>query len=174
MLLDCARRDLVLEAFRVGARGVFCRSDSLKMLPKCVRRVHAGEIWANAEQIGFLFDAFAEAPITRLVSAEGEPLLSAREQQVVRFVAEGLGNREIAAALNLSEHTVKNYMFHIFNKLGISSRVELVLYATSQRTSSQLRKGMHTQTSDLRGRVASLEDPRRGQSSQAMMLPRAS
>ena len=141
MLLDCARRDLVLEAFRVGARGVFCRSDPLKMLPRCVRSVHGGQVWANAEQIGFVFDAFAEAPVTRLVSAEGEPLLSAREQQVVRFVAEGLGNREIATELNLSEHTVKNYMFHIFNKLGISSRVELVLYAANQRTSSRLKNG---------------------------------
>jgi two-component system nitrate/nitrite response regulator NarL len=141
MLLDCPRRDLVVEAFRVGARGVFCRCDPLKMLPKCVRSVHGGQIWANAEQIEFVFKAFAEAPVTRLVSAEGEALLSTREQEVVRFVAEGLGNREIAAQLHLSEHTVKNYIFHIFNKLGISNRVELVLYAANQRVSSKLRNG---------------------------------
>jgi DNA-binding NarL/FixJ family response regulator len=106
-----------------------------------VRTVHAGQIWANAEQIEFVFRAFAEAPVTRLVSADGEVLLSAREQQVVRFVAEGLNNREIAAQLALSEHTVKNYIFHIFNKLGISSRVELVLYAVSQRLSSKPKAG---------------------------------
>ena len=139
ILLDSARRDLVVEAFRIGAKGVFCRCEPLKLLPKCVRTVHAGQIWANAEQIEFVFRAFAEAPVTRLVSADGEVLLSAREQQVVRFVAEGLNNREIAAQLELSEHTVKNYIFHIFNKLGISSRVELVLYAVSQRLSSKPR-----------------------------------
>ncbi len=49
----------------------------------------------------------------------------------MRLVAEGLGNRDIADLLNLSEHTVKNYLFHIFDKLGISNRVELVLYAVS-------------------------------------------
>lgn len=141
MLLDSARRELVVEAFRIGARGVFCRSQPLKLLPKCVRTVHSGQIWANAEQIEFVFRAFAEAPVTRLLSADGEVLLSAREQQVVRFVAEGLNNREIAARLELSEHTIKNYIFHIFNKLGISSRVELVLYAVSQRISSKLRAG---------------------------------
>ncbi len=148
MLLDSARRDLVVEAFRIGSRGVFCRREPLKLLPKCVRAVHAGQIWANAEQIEFVFKAFAEAPITRLVSADGEALLSAREQQVVRFVVEGLNNREIATQLHLSEHTVKNYVFHIFNKLGISNRVELVLYAVNQRVSSKL-KAEYLQKGDL-------------------------
>ena len=139
MLLDTPRRDWVVEAFRKGARGVFCRCDSLKLLPKCVRSVHGGQIWANTEQIDCVFQAFAEAPVTRLVGADGEVLLSSREQQVVRFVAEGLSNREIAVRLHLSEHTVKNYIFHIFNKLGISNRVELVLYAANQRLSSKLK-----------------------------------
>jgi len=60
-------------------------------------------------------------------------LRSKREEGVVRLVAEGLGNRDIAQQLNLSEHTVKNYLFHIFDKLGISNRVELVLYAVTNR-----------------------------------------
>jgi DNA-binding NarL/FixJ family response regulator len=158
ILLDSARRDLVVEAFRIGAKGVFCRCEPLKLLPKCVRTVHAGQIWANAEQIEFVFRAFAEAPVTRLVSADGEVLLSAREQQVVRFVAEGLNNREIAAQLELSEHTVKNYIFHIFNKLGISSRVELVLYAVSQRLSSKPKAG-YLQKGDL----SDSDPPRQGE-----------
>lgn len=133
MLLDSPRRDWVIEAFRTGARGVFCRCDPLKLLPKCVRTVHGGQIWANAEQIEYVFKAFADAPVTHLTSADGEALLSVREQQVVRFVAEGLSNRETAERMHLSEHTVKNYIFHIFNKLGISNRVELVLYAANQR-----------------------------------------
>jgi len=53
-------------------------------------------------------------------------LLSKREEEVVRFIAEGLSNRDIAQALNLSEHTIKNHLFHIFEKLGVSNRVELV------------------------------------------------
>ena len=148
MLLDSAGHDLVTEAFRKGSSGVFCRCDPLKLLPKCVHTVHAGQIWASAQQIEFVFKAFADAPVTRLVSADGEDLLSAREQQVVRLVAEGLNNREIAKQLHLSEHTVKNYVFHIFNKLGISNRVELVLYSVSQRASSKL-KAEYLQTGGL-------------------------
>jgi DNA-binding CsgD family transcriptional regulator len=64
----------------------------------------------------------------------GKPLLSARELDVVRCVAEGLSNREIAQRLTLREHTVKNYLFRIFDKLGVSSRVEVVLYALSGGT----------------------------------------
>src|SRR5215469_730415 len=142
MLLDTPRPDWVVEAFRMGARGVFCRCDPLKLLPKCVRTVHGGQIWANTEQIECVFQAFAEAPVTRLLGADGAVLLSAREQQVVRFVAEGLSNREIAVRLHLSEHTVKNYIFHIFNKLGISNRVELVLYAANQPVSSKLNAAL--------------------------------
>ena len=63
------------------------------------------------------------------VNANGDALLSARELDVVRCVAEGLSNREIAQRLTLREHTVKNYLFRIFDKLGVSSRVEVVLYA---------------------------------------------
>ena len=57
--------------------------------------------------------------------------LTKREEDVVRLLAEGLQNRDIAKELKLSEHTIKNYLFHIFDKLGVSSRVELVLYAVS-------------------------------------------
>jgi len=63
------------------------------------------------------------------VDADGASLLTKREEDLVRLVADGLGNRDVARQLNLSENTVKNYVFHIFEKLGISNRVELVLYA---------------------------------------------
>ena len=65
--------------------------------------------------------------------------MSARELDVVRGVAEGLRNREIAQRLTLREHTVKNYLFRIFDKLGVSSRVEVVLYALGNQ--SQAQKG---------------------------------
>jgi DNA-binding NarL/FixJ family response regulator len=83
--------------------------------------------------------ALAEAPATNPIGIQGEVLLSKRESEVVRWLAEGLGNREIAKELHISEHTVKNYLFRIFNKLGVSSRVEVVLYATSQRVLSVKR-----------------------------------
>lgn len=66
-----------------------------------------------------------------MLNTNGDNLLTPREEQVVALVAEGLGNRQIAIELSLSEHTIKKYLFRIFEKLGISSRVELILYAVN-------------------------------------------
>jgi DNA-binding NarL/FixJ family response regulator len=137
LMLDSPKRDLVIRAFGSGAKGVFCRAQSIDMLRKCICIVHAGQVWASSEELHFVLDTFAESTPSRLVDSRGTVLLSKREQDVVRCVTEGLTNKEIAQRLKLSEHTVKNYIFRIFDKLGVSTRVEMVLYAFSQRTSSQ-------------------------------------
>jgi len=130
LLLDRSERELVVQAFRAGAVGVFDRSQShFDHLCKCIVCVHQGQIWANTQQLKFVFEAVAQAPSPWVANADGVNLLTRREEDLVRLVADGLGNREIARKLNLSENTIKNYMFRIFDKLGISNRVELVLYA---------------------------------------------
>jgi two-component system nitrate/nitrite response regulator NarL len=131
LLLDLSERSHVVEAFRAGARGVFSRSDSLKSLAKCIQCVSVGQVWATTKELRFLLEALGEALPLRVIDARGAELLSRREQEVVRCVAEGLSNREIAQRLGLTEHTVKNYLFRIFDKLGVSKRVEVVLYAYS-------------------------------------------
>lgn len=133
MLLDSPQRELVVEAFRRGARGVFCRSEALVMLSRCVHRVYEGQLWISGSQVEYLLGTLDEAPATRLVNAQGTVLLSSREQDVTRCLAAGLTNREIARELKISPNTVKNYLFRIFNKLGVSSRVEVVIYAANQR-----------------------------------------
>ena len=130
LLVESFDRELVVSAFRSGARGLFCITDSdLRLLCKCLQRVAAGQIWANTEQLSYLLEMISEVPSLRVLNSNGNNLLTPREEQVVALVAEGLGNRQIAVELNLSEHTVKKYLFRIFDKLGISTRVELVLYA---------------------------------------------
>ena len=132
LLVDSVDRDLVISAFRSGARGIFSISDAnLRLLRKCLLRVAAGQIWASTEQLNSILDLISEVPSLRVLNANGERLLTRREEQVVALVAEGLGNRQIARELDLSEHTIKKYLFRIFEKLGISSRVELVLYAVN-------------------------------------------
>jgi DNA-binding NarL/FixJ family response regulator len=132
ILLDGGEHNLVVDAFRAGARGIFCLAQStFKSLCKCVEQVNAGQIWANSTELAEVIDAFSQLAPMRVVNADGMRLLTKHEEEVVRLLAEGLQNREIARELNLSEHTVKNYLFHIFDKLGVSSRVELVLYAVS-------------------------------------------
>ena len=81
--------------------------------------------------MNFLLDLVSEVPSLRVLNSTGHQLLTPREEQVVALVAEGLSNRDTARELNLSEHTIKKYLFRIFDKLGISSRVELVLYAVN-------------------------------------------
>jgi two-component system, NarL family, nitrate/nitrite response regulator NarL len=137
ILIDSAKRELVVEAFRRGARGVYCRSDPFTMLTRCVHRVHQGQLWISGAQLEFLLEILAQAPATRIVDTHGANLLSKREQDVVRWLAEGNTNREIARKLNISENTVKNYLFQVFNKLGVSSRVEVVIYAASQKAGEQ-------------------------------------
>lgn len=138
LLIDAWDRDLVVSAFRSGARGIFTITDSnLRLLCKCLMRVAAGQVWINGEQLDCLLDLISEVPSLRVVNSGGKPILTPREEQVVALVAEGLSNREIAQELNLSEHTIKKYLFRIFEKLGISTRVELVLYALNNGVARQ-------------------------------------
>lgn len=138
LLLGSSNRELMLEAFRAGARGVFSKEDSVGILPRCVRKVHEGQIWANTEQLSVLIQAWARSHKVRAVNAGGIDLLSKRECEIVSSVAEGLTNREIAEKLGLSPHTVKNCLFRIFDKLGVSSRVELLFLTLSEGTNGQV------------------------------------
>jgi DNA-binding NarL/FixJ family response regulator len=128
VLLDHSDPPAVVEAFRAGAHGIFCRTQPLRLLAKCIECVHAGQVWANSSELHFLLEALAKPTLASFRHLGSSPL-SVRETDVVRCVSEGLTNREIARRLKLTEHTVKNYLFRIFDKLGVSSRVEVVLYA---------------------------------------------
>ena len=132
MLLDSAERDLVVDAFRGGAKGVFSREDSVSAFPKCITAVHSGQFWVNNLQLQFLFELIMRLSPVSTISPGGMASLTGREREVTRLVAEGMRNEEIASKLGISEHTARNYLSHIFEKLGLSSRVELALYALSR------------------------------------------
>jgi two-component system, NarL family, nitrate/nitrite response regulator NarL len=133
VLLKTATCDLVVDAFRGGAKGVFCRTESFEALCKCIQSVHRGQIWANTDQLHHLLDALVNTSPLRAVDYSGRALLTKREDEVASLLAEGLTNKEVSLKLGLSEHTVSNYLFRIYNKLGVSSRVELVLYLLRHR-----------------------------------------
>jgi DNA-binding NarL/FixJ family response regulator len=135
--LDSNRAQLILEAFRVGANGILSRGASLEVLKKCICCLHRGQVWASSDQLRLVLETLRNTLPSQLVDFAGKPLLSRREQDVVRGIAEGMTNREIAEHLKLSVHTVKNYVFKIFDTLGVSSRVQVVLYAVSQTSRSQ-------------------------------------
>ena len=131
LLLDYPDRSMVVEAFRSGARGVFFRTDAPDMLPKAIRSVHQGQVWAGSRELQYLLEEVGQNLPAASIEFRPGVHLTNRELQVVRLVAEGCTNREISKALGLSEHTVKNYMFRVFDKIGVSTRVELAIYAQS-------------------------------------------
>ncbi len=132
LLSDALEAGTLVNAFRSGARGVFYHAEArFRELCKCIRCVHEGQIWANSQQLRSVLEVLTHVPSLRVLNAGGEHLLTQREEQVVALVSDGLSNREIARELNLSEHTIKKYLFRIFDKLGVSTRVELVLYAVN-------------------------------------------
>jgi len=133
MLLDSRDREPVIDAFRSGAHGVIFRDEPIKTLGKCIHAVHQGQVWANSQHLGYVLDALSHAMPFRFRDARGLELLSKREQDVVKLVAEGMANKEISARLGLTGHSVRNYIFRIFDKVGVSTRVELVLYCLQER-----------------------------------------
>ncbi|MFZ0737236.1 MAG: response regulator transcription factor [Candidatus Acidiferrales bacterium] len=117
----------IIGAMRLGARGVVLKQSESDLLLKSIRKVHDGEIWLDNRFTGEVMDAFKN-------SAEAgqrfdQPLLSDREKEIVQLVAQGFRNREIGGKLFISERTVKNHLHSVFNKFGMSDRLELALYA---------------------------------------------
>jgi two-component system nitrate/nitrite response regulator NarL len=133
MMIPACDRDLIIDAFRGGARGVFCRFQELKLLFKCIRTVHSGRIWANNQDIVFLLEFLMQLKPLRLVKSDGGMrLLTPREAEVVHLLTEGMSTREISHKLGVTEHTIRNYLSNTYEKLGVSSRVELALYAVTR------------------------------------------
>jgi DNA-binding NarL/FixJ family response regulator len=132
LLAESDDRELVVNALRAGAKGIFLFTETpFPMLCKCIHCVFRGEVWINNQQMNYVLEALSEVPTLRVINSRGRFLLTPREEQVVALVADGLTNRGVAVELGLSEHTIKKYLLRIFDKVGISSRVELVLYAMS-------------------------------------------
>jgi DNA-binding NarL/FixJ family response regulator len=104
-----------------------------KALCRCITSVHQGQYWTNTEQMRYVVDALSIGRSVHLINSRGHLVLTPREEQTVNLVTEGLNNREIARELSLKENTVKKSFLRIYDKLGVSNRVELVLYALSHR-----------------------------------------
>jgi DNA-binding NarL/FixJ family response regulator len=121
----------VVSAMRLGARGVVLKQSATELLVKSIHCVHAGEIWLDNRMTGEIVKAFSTS--NESGPKRNKPLLSDREQQIVQHVAQGFRNKEIAERLFISEQTVKNHLHNIFDKLGVSDRLELALYAIHHR-----------------------------------------
>jgi DNA-binding NarL/FixJ family response regulator len=136
MLVSGETREDFVEAVRQGCCGLVPKQTSTEMLLKSVRKVHAGEFWLDrmttADVIRKLAKKASSSPapaVARGGVREQSATLSQREREIVSLVAQGFKNREMAERMFISEQTVKNHLHNIFDKLGVSDRLELALYA---------------------------------------------
>ncbi|WP_158944180.1 response regulator transcription factor [Granulicella sp. S190] len=130
----------VISLFRAGAKGIFGSADlRFELLCKCIRCVHQGQIWAKNELLVHLVSSLSHPKSTNVIDRHGKPILTTREQQVLHLLSDGLSNSELATVLKLSEHTIKNHLFRIYDKLGVSNRMEAVLYALTPRNTQPVQ-----------------------------------
>jgi two-component system, NarL family, nitrate/nitrite response regulator NarL len=125
----------VVRAMRLGARGVVLKQSASDLLLKSIRKVSDGEIWLDNRMTAEVVEAFKKS--SEAGQRREKPLLSDREKEIVQLVAQGFRNREIGEKLFISEQTVKNHLHNIFDKLGVSDRLELALYAIHHRLIDQ-------------------------------------
>jgi two-component system, NarL family, nitrate/nitrite response regulator NarL len=120
-----------VQAMKLGCSGIVLKQTATELLYKSIRKVNAGEIWLDSHTTAAVMRQFASptriGPSERK-SRERSPL-SQREREIVALVAQGFKNKEIADKIFISEQTVKNHLHNIFDKLGVSDRLELALYA---------------------------------------------
>ena len=120
----------VLESIRLGARGYAHKKIPTTEILDCVRRVAAGEVWLQTKQLEVLIHALQSRGRNRAMSPAQ---LSPRERQIIKLVLAGCRNREVAKELAISEKTVKNHLSNIFDKLGVSDRLEMALYVLDKK-----------------------------------------
>jgi len=130
LLAGALEEDEVLEALRLGVRGVVLKELAPQQLVECVRKVHAGEQWLEKQ----LSSRVLETLLRREAGGRtGNSVLTPREIEIVRMVASGLRNRELARRLGVTEGTVKIHLHNIYKKLKVQNRLELVLHAQSNK-----------------------------------------
>lgn len=118
--------DDVLEAIRLGVSGLVLKEMAPQLLVKCVRKVHAGEQWLEKHSLGRALEKMLRREAGARHVAE---VLTPREVEIMRMVAGGLRNKEIAERLFISEGTVKIHLHNIYEKLQVNGRMELTHYA---------------------------------------------
>ena len=118
--------DVLFEAVRLGVRGLILKEMAPEQLVRCIRTVHAGGQWLERHFTSWTFDRLLAQESARQQSGK---VLTRRELELVRLVSEGLRNKQIAFQLGITEGTVKIHLHRIYDKLGVTSRVELANYA---------------------------------------------
>jgi two-component system, NarL family, nitrate/nitrite response regulator NarL len=129
IIVNAARNDETnsVELYHQGVQGIISRSISPELLVKCVRRIAAGETWIDNQSINWVIEAY-RSQATALTSPRTQPRLSPKELAVITCITQGKRNKEIAYQLGTTEQVIKNYLRKVYDKLGVSDRLELALH----------------------------------------------
>jgi DNA-binding NarL/FixJ family response regulator len=117
----------IVELYRRGVRGVVPRSISPDLLIKCVRKIADGETWIDNQSISWVIEAY-RSPASSLTNPRVQPKLSKKELAIISCITRGMRNKEIAYQIGTTEQVIKNYLRKVYDKLGVSDRLELALY----------------------------------------------
>lgn len=125
-----------VEAMKLGCSGILAKDSSLTLIEKSIQKVYAGEIWLDSNTTAAVIRQFASPtdfpPVhgtTNGKTTRERAQLSQREREIIILIAQGYKNKEIAEKMFITEQTVKNHLHNVFDKLGVSDRLELALYA---------------------------------------------
>jgi DNA-binding NarL/FixJ family response regulator len=116
-----------VEYYRRGVRGIISRGISPDMLVKCVRKIASGETWIDNQSVNRVIEAY-RSQAAALVTPRSQPKLSPKEMSIITCITQGKRNKEIAYQLGTTDQVIKNYLRKIYDKLGVSDRLELALY----------------------------------------------
>jgi DNA-binding NarL/FixJ family response regulator len=116
-----------VELYRRGVRGIVPRSISPDLLVKCVRKIAQGETWIDNQSVNWVIEAY-RSNAAAITNPRSQPRLSPKEQAIIHGITQGRRNKEIASEMGTTEQVVKNYLRKIYDKLGVSDRLELALY----------------------------------------------
>ncbi len=143
-----------VELYRKGVRGVVPRSISPDLLVKCVRKIAAGETWIDNKSVSWVIDAY-RSQATSLTNPKSQPKLSKKELAIISCITRGMRNKEIAFQIGTTEQVIKNYLRKVYDKLGVSDRLELALYCLHHQLLKKYTEaeGMPTQPEEAYGQL---------------------
>jgi two-component system nitrate/nitrite response regulator NarL len=154
VMLSTIEKANIVEAFRLGAHGIVLKTSPRQMLIQSIRSVMAGHYWLDSEGVGILVEALRDF----LYQGNGatspkEYGLTARELDIIAKIANGHSNKEVGEEFSISERTVKHHLTNIFSKVGVSSRLQLALFAVSHHLMNEPPRSLALQPLQSDGEV---------------------
>ena len=132
VIAEVMDEEATIEYFRRGVRGIVPRSISPDLLVRCVRKVAEGETWLDNQGVNWVIEAY-RSQASQLTSPRHKTKLTDKELLIVSCVTQGMKNKEIVSEIGTTEQVVKNYLRKVYDKLGVSDRLELALYCIHHR-----------------------------------------